>query len=265
MTVQSVTADNAGPLTLDGTRSYVVGHGSVVIVDPGPRDPDHLRALRSAVAGRPVEAVLLTHAHGDHAAGAVAMATEFGALVSASRETLDRLGIAGEVLEDGDCIDWDGGLRLVAVFTPGHSADHVAYLLLPDRDVFTGDLVLGSGTSVILYPDGSMADYFASLSRLAALRPARLWPGHGETVADGATRLAEYRRHRLERARQILAAVKAGAGTVTEIRAAVYGKLPTGLDRAAEASICAHLEHLRSQGEDVPGIDPGFRFSEADG
>lgn len=265
MIVRSVTADNAGPLTLDGTRSYVVGRSAVVIVDPGPRDPDHLDAVRSVVSGRPVEAVLLTHAHGDHSAGARATADEFRAPVRASRATLDRLGVSGNAVEDGDTIDWDGDLRFVAVHTPGHSADHVAYLLLPGRDVFTGDLVLGTGTSVIMYPDGDLADYLASLSRLSALRPARLWPGHGEPVADGEARLAEYRRHRLERSRQILAAVAAGAGSAAEIRTAVYGQLPEGLEAAAEASICAHLAHLRALGNDVPDVDPSFRFGEADG
>jgi len=263
VTVRVVRADNASVLTLDGTRSYVVGNDSVVVIDPGPRDPAHLQKIEDVVGGRPVIAILLTHAHGDHAAGATTAAARFEAPVRASTETLQRMAIAGRALEDGDRIHWEG-LELVAIRTPGHSSDHLSYLLLPERDVFTGDLVLGTGTSVILYPDGDLSEYLASLGRLSALRPNRLWPGHGEAVPDGEARLAEYRQHRLERSRQILKAVAAGARDVAAIRRAVYGDLASGLEGAADASVSAHLEALRRDGLDVPTPDLGFRFAEED-
>jgi glyoxylase-like metal-dependent hydrolase (beta-lactamase superfamily II) len=263
--VRSVLADNAGPLTLDGTRTYVVGRGAVVIIDPGPRDPEHLERVRLAVDRRPVSAIFVTHSHSDHVAGAAGAAALFGAPIRASAETLRRAGLAGVELIDGDRTSWDGGRELIAIHTPGHCRDHFSFLLPPDREVFTGDLVLGAGTSVILYPDGSLADYLASLARLAALRPGRLWPGHGEPVADGAAKLSEYRRHRLDRSRQILEAVAAGARSVTDIREIVYADLPRALEPAAEASISAHLDHLRAAGEDVPTPDPGFRFTEKEG
>lgn len=264
MTVQVVRADNASILTLDGTRSYVVGNESVVVIDPGPRDPAQLGRIEDVVRGRPVIAILLTHAHGDHAGCGATAAARFEAPVRASTETLQRVGIAGQALEDGDRICWDD-LELVAIRTPGHSSDHLSYLLLPERDVFTGDLVLGTGTSVILYPDGDLSAYLASLGRLAALRPNRLWPGHGDPVSDGEARLAEYRQHRLERSRQILEAVAAGARDVSAIRRVVYGDLAPGLEGAANASVSAHLEALRRDGRDVPAPAPGFRFAEEDG
>lgn len=261
--LQVIRAANAAPMTLDGTRSYVLGRARVVVVDPGPDDPDQLEALAAAVGNRPVAAVLLTHAHADHAEGAAAAARRFKAEPAASAQTLARLGLGGRALEDGETLGLDGATggsagsetTITAIHAPGHSADHVCYLSMPDRRLFTGDLVLGEGSSAILHPDGSVADCLASLARLIALRPTLLLPGHGPPVADAVRKLEEYRRHRLEREKQVLAALAAGAATVPEIRRAVYGELPPGLVRAADASVSAHLAALAARGEEVPPFD----------
>lgn len=247
-------ADNQGPMTLDGTRTYLLGRERLVIVDPGPDRPGQLDALAEIVNERDVAFVLLTHAHADHAGAAAGAARRFGAELRASAETLSRLGpgIEGRALEDGETVDSGGGLSLTAIHAPGHSADHVCYLAEPGRRLLTGDLVLGEGSSAILHPDGRVADALASLARLIALRPRLLLPGHGPPSEGAMQRLEEYRRHRLERERQVKAAIERGARTVPEVREAVYGTLPDELTWAADASVAAHLAALAERGEAVP-------------
>lgn len=247
-------ADNPGPMTLDGTRSYVLGRERLVIVDPGPDRPDQLEALSEIVDGRKVVLVLLTHSHADHSGAAPAATARFDAELGASAGTLSRLELDSgcRTLEDGEVLTPEPGLSVTVIHAPGHSADHVCYLAEPGRRLFAGDLVLGQGSSAILHPDGRVADCLASLARLIALRPGLLLPGHGPPVEAAMTRLEEYRRHRLERERQVRAAVEAGARTVPEIRESVYGALPPGLTWAADASVAAHLAALAGRGEAVP-------------
>lgn len=259
--LRAVVADNAGPMTLDGTRCYLVGESSCVLIDPGPAAG--LPARLEALAGeREVVAVALSHAHPDHAGGAAEAARRTGAPVVGSARTLDRAGLDGRAVEDGDGLAVDGApAALEAVATPGHSADHLCWWWGPERAVFTGDLVLGSGSAMVGHPDGHMASYLESLERIRALGPERLYPGHGEPVGDADARLAGYLRHRREREEQIRGAVEAGAASVAEVRRRVYGGLPGRLARAAEANVRAHLEHLEERGVAIPGIEVG----EADG
>lgn len=253
--LRCLVADNPGPMTLDGTRVYQVGAGSSLVVDPGPASGGHpSRVLDWLREGPAVRGVCLTHAHPDHAGAARAVVDELGVELAASAATLARLGAAGRALGEGDELEVDGDGSLIAIETPGHAADHLAYLWLPERAVFTGDLVLGSGSAMVGHPDGHMASYLASLRRLVALVPSRLYPGHGDPVDDATGRLREYLEHRIEREEQIRGAVREGARSVAEIRRRVYGELPDGLERAAEASIRAHLEHLEEEGDRLPPI-----------
>lgn len=248
-------SENAGPLTLDGTRTYLVGRRRLLVVDPGPDLEGRADRLAAALRDEPVEveAVCLTHAHPDHAGCAEEAAERLGAPVAAGAETLARLGLRGRTVEDGDELSVDGGeTRLLALSTPGHSRDHFGYLWLPIRWLFTGDLVLGAGSSVVAHPDGSVGASLASLARLAALRPARLLPGHGPPVEEAVAHLEAYRRHRLEREAQVLEAVRAGASSLEAIRARVYGELPAPLGRIADRSVVAHLAHLREGGHELP-------------
>ncbi len=251
--LQTLKADNPGPLTLDGTRTYVVGRSRPVVIDPGPDDPVHLERLSGLLGDRTVEAVCVTHSHADHAALAARAAEVLRAPLAGSAETLRRLGTAGRELKDGDVIPVDGGgSQLEALETPGHASDHLCFLWTPSRALFTGDLVLGRGSSVVLHPDGHVGAYLVSLARLAALRPTAILPGHGDRVADAVAKLEEYRTHRLERERQILDAIAAGARSPGEIREEVYGDIPSGVIHAAELSVLAHLEHLRERGHSLP-------------
>jgi glyoxylase-like metal-dependent hydrolase (beta-lactamase superfamily II) len=248
-------APNPGALTLDGTRCYAVGTRRLVLVDPGPAIPGQLERLTALVSGRQVDAICLTHGHADHAGLAHIAADRFGAPLAASTETLERLGVAGSALDDGDTVQADGGAaQLQVIRTAGHSADHLVYLLEPGRSVFTGDLVLGSGSSAILHPDGDVGACLASFSRVLSQRPGRLYPGHGPPVDDGEARLKGYMNHRIERHAQVVGAVRSGARTVVELRRLVYGELDSDLERAADASIRAHVVHMREQGDDVPAI-----------
>lgn len=255
--LRSTTAPNPGPLTLDGTRTYLVGAEECVLVDPGPGGEELEERLRALVGSRrSVTAVCVTHAHPDHAGGARRAAEMLGAPVAGSREALERTGVEGRVLEDGDELPVDATeSRIVALETPGHTRDHLCYLWIPRRFVFTGDLVLGEGSALVAHPDGRMGEYMASLARLLSLRLVRILPGHGPDVEEPDKRLERYRRHRRAREAQILEAVGSGARSVREIRERVYGpELPEELESAAEASVRAHLVHLEERGYDLPGV-----------
>ncbi|WP_419162602.1 MBL fold metallo-hydrolase [Candidatus Palauibacter sp.] len=241
--VTAVRADNPGALTLTGTQTYVIGTSRLVILDPGPRDDTHLVRVDRVIGGRPVAAVCFTHAHRDHTAAAQEAAARWAKL-RASAETLSRLEREGRPLADGEKIALGGGLQLRALATPGHSADHVCYLLEPDRILFTGDLVLGEGSTMIVHPDGSVRAYLESLARLTALRPTLLLPGHGSAVERAPAYLDACRAHRIERVAQVSRARKSGARSLQQIREAVYGDLPASHHQAAEVTLRAYLAYL---------------------
>ncbi len=255
--VRSVRADNSGPMTLDGTRTYLVGAREAVLVDPGPDDTDAEERWRELADGDEVTTVALTHGHPDHAGGAVRAAELFGARLAAASETLRSLSSTGRSLHDGMELPVDDGeSSLRALETPGHSGDHLCFLRPSDRVLFTGDLVLGQGSSLVGHPEGSVSDCLASLDRLLELEASLLLPGHGPDVARAVERLAEYRDHRRDRTRQMREAVESGARSVEEIRRRVYGdEVPPGLGWAADATVRAHLVHLEELGEDLPEIE----------
>lgn len=251
-----LVAQNPGPLTLGGTCTYFVGKKRVAVLDPGPDHEGRAERLAGIAAALEleVEAVCLTHAHADHAGCAAEASARLRAPLVAGSETLRRLGAPGRPVEDGDELSLDGGAsRLRALATPGHSGDHHAWLWLPERVLFTGDLVLGTGSSLVAHPDGSVGAYLASLARLASLQPRRILPGHGPPVEDPAARLEAYRGHRLEREEEVLKAIRAGDDDPDAIRDRVYGELPETLARAARLSILAHLRHLKETGHSLPG------------
>jgi glyoxylase-like metal-dependent hydrolase (beta-lactamase superfamily II) len=231
-------APNPGPMTLDGTNTWVLrapGSEGCVVVDPGPLHEGHLAAV--AACG-PVEQVLLTHGHLDHSEGAA----RFRALTGAPVRALDpaqRLG--GEGLAEGDVVA-AAGLELRVLATPGHTGDSLSFVL-PDA-VLTGDTVLGRGTTVVAHPDGVLADYLASLDRLQELEGLAVLPGHGPELPDAGAAATAYLRHRAERLEQVRAAVAAGATTVRQVVEVVYADVDRAVWPAAELSVAAQLAHL---------------------
>jgi glyoxylase-like metal-dependent hydrolase (beta-lactamase superfamily II) len=245
-------------MTLDGTNTWVIaepGSTRAVVVDPGPGDRAHLRRVSDhvAAAGQTVGAILLTHSHSDHAAGAAAFAAMTGAPVLAADPAF-RLGNEG--LTPGMTVD-AAGCDIGVLATPGHSADSVCLHVPADRALLTGDTVLGRGTTVIAR-DGNLRDYLGSLDRLRALASetglAVLLPGHGPLLTDPGGTLDFYTAHRRERLAEITAALAAGDRTPAEIVARVYGDVDRDLWRFAEWSVRAQLDYLRGQGGLPPGV-----------
>lgn len=255
--LECVLAPNPSPMTLDGTNTWLItGPRGCVVLDPGPDEPAHLDRIEAAAAGYgQVRAILLTHGHADHSAGALSLADRLGVGVRAL-DPAHRYGAEG--LAGGDVIDLgDRELRVVA--TPGHTRDSLSFLLVTGdgRDLLTGDTVLGRGTSVVAHPDGVLGPYLDSLRRLAALvesvGQARVLPGHGPVLADAGPVLRAYLAHRADRLEQVRAAVGAGARTARQVVELVYAGVSPALWPAAELSVRAQLRYLAERG--VSGLD----------
>jgi glyoxylase-like metal-dependent hydrolase (beta-lactamase superfamily II) len=247
-----VLAPNPGPMTLDGTNTWVLGApdaARVVVVDPGPEHPGHLHAVLAAVEARGarVGVVLLTHGHLDHSEAARSFARAAGGVGVRALDPAQRLGDEG--LGDGDVVDVDG-LLVEVMATPGHTGDSLSFILPDSGALLTGDTVLGRGTTVVAYPDGRLGDYLDSLARLEELVATRglvhLLPGHGPALPDPLGVVRFYRRHRAERLDQVRAAVAAGARTPRDVVERVYADVPREVWPAAELSVRAQLEYLQT-------------------
>lgn len=240
-----VLAANPSPMTLDGTNTWIVaepGSADVVVIDPGPLDENHLRRVLSSIGDRRVRAILLTHGHPDHSAGAVRFAELSGCGAVRAADPAHRLGDEG--LADGDVIG-TGGCALRVIASPGHTADSMSLLLSADGALFTGDTVLGRGTTVIA-GDGNLGDYLRTLDRLQGIGDVRLLlPGHGPVLDDPAATLGYYIAHRAERLDQVRGALAAGATTPAEIVAMVYADVDKSVWPAAEWSVQAQLDYLK--------------------
>jgi len=248
-----VLAPNPGPMTLDGTNTWLLaepGSREAVVVDPGPDHEGHLAAVLAAAAAQDVTVrqILLTHGHPDHAEGA----RRFAGLTGAPVRALDpahRLG--GEGLAGGTTVTV-GGLEIAVVSTPGHTSDSLSFLLVAEGALLTGDTVLGRGSTLVAHPDGRLGDYLDSLERLAALATAgtvrTILPGHGPVVDDPAAVVAAYLAHRRSRLVQVEQAWADGARTPAEVVAVVYADVDRALWPAAELNVRAQLEHLDRRG-----------------
>ncbi len=244
-----VLADNASPMTLDGTNTYVVappGAGVALVVDPGPDDDEHLAAVTSVldeVDARPV-AVVATHRHVDHAAAVVPWARHFGCPARAADPAV---ADTGHRLADGDRLDLPG-LRVDVVATPGHTSDHLS-LRTGVGALLTGDHLLGRGTTVVSHPDGDLAAYLSSLQRVVATRARALYPGHGPIMADDPMAVVHFHlAHREYRLDQVLAALSDGPRHVDELVATIYADHDPAVWPAAAASTRAALVLLEQRG-----------------
>jgi glyoxylase-like metal-dependent hydrolase (beta-lactamase superfamily II) len=218
-------------MTLAGTNTYLYGSDPCVVIDPGPDDAGHLDAVRAAAEARGgIGLVLLTHSHGDHAAGA------------------DRLGVKAVLPTGGEEY---GGLRAIA--TPGHAADHVCFMTR-DGVCFSGDLVLGEGSTFVPPDGGSLAAYMDSLRLLQAEPIELICPGHGPWVTDPSAKLAEYVEHREMRERRLLAALERGERSKEALLNEAWADVPVELRPAAALVMEAHLQKLAAEGLLPAGI-----------
>lgn len=258
-----VLAPNPSPMTYLGTNSYILGHETLCIIDPGPDDPTHLAALLDCIAGRKVSHILLTHSHLDHSAlcrplarrtqapvlgfgnslsgRSAVMTTLAGREASGSGEGVDAGFTPDLTVPDGALItgpDWS----LQVLHTPGHLGNHIC--LRWGDAVFSGDHVMGWASSMISPPDGDLTDFMQSCRRLRASAPAILYPGHGDPVPDPIDRINWLMDHRTAREAQILAGLTTGAQTIAELTAAIYVDTPPPLHAAAARNVYAHLIDL---------------------
>ncbi|MEO0809494.1 MAG: MBL fold metallo-hydrolase [Pseudomonadota bacterium] len=262
--VRRIVANNPGVFTYKGTNTYIIGQGDdLAVIDPGPEDKAHFAALMAAVDGRRVSHILITHTHPDHVDGLPRFAKATGAAVcgyghaantsgkthiSPSGGTYADLPFTMDIrLADGDRVagsDWS----LTAVFTPGHTPDHMCFQLDDTEILFSGDHVMAWNTSVIAPPEGNMADYLASLEKLLERKYSVYYPGHGGQVPEPKRFTKAYLVHRRLREQAILAAIGNGHVTIADIVRRIYKGIDPRLVPAAALSVQAHIEHMSQRG-----------------
>jgi glyoxylase-like metal-dependent hydrolase (beta-lactamase superfamily II) len=256
--VTLLRAPNPGPMTLDGTNSWVLrapGEEHGVVIDPGPLDEDHL--TRIAKLG-PFLFILVTHGHHDHVEGAARLSESLGGTPVLAADPAHCVG--AEALDPTEALG-GAGLEIRVLDTPGHTGDSVCFLVEAggDRVIFTGDTILGRGTTVVAAPDGDLAAYLGSLDLLAEFAHVPMLPGHGPAQPDVAVVAGLYRDHRRERLAQVAAAMAVGADTPEKIVDLVYPDIDPGVRFAAEWSAAAQLHYLRHRdresGTTADGLD----------
>ncbi|WP_337266334.1 MBL fold metallo-hydrolase [Oryzifoliimicrobium ureilyticus] len=258
--IQRLTAKNPSPFTFLGTNTYIVGERQVALIDPGPDDKDHLKAIVNALDGRKLTHIFVTHTHKDHSPLARRLQEETGALVLAEGpHRLSRPLSNGEINEFSESSDLDfrpdvvlrhddvitgDGWALRTVLTPGHAANHAAFAIEDQGILFCGDHVMAWSTTVVAPPDGSMKDYMASLNRLILRNDHLLLPGHGGVIEQPRTFMRALKAHRQMREKAIFQRLQAGDRFIADIVAALYADVDPHLHPAAAFSVLAHLESL---------------------
>jgi glyoxylase-like metal-dependent hydrolase (beta-lactamase superfamily II) len=272
--IRRVVANNPGPFTFRGTGVYIVGRGEVAVIDPGPDDPTHIEALQRTLAGERVSRIFVTHRHLDHSPAARPLASATGAKIYASgiaaklseddfvAEAGDDLGFKPDiVVGDGDVFS-GAGWTLEAVFTPGHTSDHMCLALAEENALFSGDHIMGWSTTVVSPPDGDMEAYLASLDKVQARKFATLWPTHGPPVREAGAFIDAYRAHRMDREAQIIERLRAGQSRIKDMVPVIYADVDPRLYPAAAHSVFAHLIRLveigRVRCEGQPGLASAY-------
>ena len=281
--VQRVIAQNPSKFTYHGTGTYILGTNNVVVIDPGPILDTHRDALWSALQGRKVVGIVVTHCHSDHSPLAQWLHAETGAPRYAigphrvyddfveeddhdaseeetpkekeheERETID-LGFSPDIaVRDGEKFFATSEFSLTAVATPGHTSNHLCVAMDVDRTLFTGDHVMGWSTTVVSPPDGDMRAYIDSMHKVIGRNDAILWPTHGGAITDPQPYLQAYLGHRLERERQIVEQIRNGNSTIPGIVKVLYANVDKGLHRPARRSVWSHIRKLVDDGVVVTG------------
>jgi glyoxylase-like metal-dependent hydrolase (beta-lactamase superfamily II) len=278
--VRRILVNNPGPFTFKGTLTYIVGNGTVAIIDPGPIDEAHIAVLLDAVRAETVTHILVTHTHRDHSPAAARIKAATGAKTygegphRAARAlhvgepppleaSADRDFRPDVALADGDTVSGPGW-ALEAVTTPGHTANHMAFALKETPVLFSGDHVMAWSTPVVAPPDGAMSDYMASLDKLSRRSETLYFPGHGGAVKDAPRFVQHYIAHRRAREAAILKWLAAGEADIPTLVQSIYIGLDPRLTKAAGLSVLAHLEDLTARGlvatHGAPSVDGRFRL-----
>ena len=253
--IARVLAHNPSAFTYYGTQTYLIGESEVAVIDPGPDLPDHVGALERAIGGRPVVAIMCTHTHRDHSPASRQLAAATGApIIGCAPLVMEGTGLeAGfdrdyapdRILTDREALQVDGN-DIVAVSTPGHTSNHICFAY--EGALLTGDHVMGWSTTVVIPPDGDMADYMASLEKLRHRDDRVYYPAHGPAVSKPQQYVRSLIGHRLQRERQILRLVGERGRDIPDIVANAYPGLDPRLVAAAGASVLAHLTDLERRG-----------------
>ena len=261
--IARLLAHNPSPFTYFGTQTYLVGEDELVVIDPGPDLPEHVEAILQAIGGRNLAAVACTHTHRDHSPASRALKAATGApIIGCAPLALESIGpradasfdkqyAPDQILEDGEAIEFEGGKRLIAVATPGHTSNHLCFAF--GDALFTGDHVMGWSTTVVVPPDGDMAAYMQSLDKLRQRKDRVYYPAHGPAVTKPAQLVRGMMGHRLQRERQILKLVGERPRDIPDIVANAYPGLDQRLVPAAGGSVLAHLVDLERRGLVEPG------------
>jgi glyoxylase-like metal-dependent hydrolase (beta-lactamase superfamily II) len=278
---------NPSVFTGPGTNTYLVGHGeSRLLLDTGSGHAEYMPVLEAALARvgcKRIEGIVLTHAHPDHIGGVEQVRAHFGPMpvyklpwptdrdLAGPGGEVSPIAIANpdrlaegplETLAEGDVVETEGA-RLRALFTPGHAPDHLCFVLEEEQSLFSGDNVLGIGTTVIPAESGDLGDYMRSLERALAEAPCEIYPAHGPRIRDGVAKIREYLEHRLARERQVLEALAEGEREVMAMVRRIYVGYPESLHPAAAQSLTSHLKKLEREGRvrSEPAPDAGRHWS----
>jgi glyoxylase-like metal-dependent hydrolase (beta-lactamase superfamily II) len=272
--VRRVVCDNPSSFTYHGTNSYIVGAGTVAVIDPGPDDGRHVEAIAAAVKGEEVSHILVTHTHTDHSPATRALKDLVGApivgMIAAPIEDGARTVEAGDpdfapdvVLGDGDTFSGDGW-TLQAVFTPGHMSNHHCFALAEESTLFSGDHVMGWNTTIVSPPHGNMKAYLDSLKICIARDDGTYLPGHGPAIEDPKPFVRAYLTHRMMREGEIMRCLGDGVGRIPDMVRRMYKHLPEQMHGAASRSVFAHLEHMVETGrvacDGKPGAESDYRL-----
>ncbi|KCZ64788.1 MBL fold metallo-hydrolase [Hyphomonas atlantica] len=279
--IRRVVANNPGPFTYVGTGVYIIGHGEVAVIDPGPENADHFEALKKALEGETVTHVLVTHGHSDHSPLATPLAEWAGCKTYAKNcgvptakgelGSADDLGFMPDVkVGDGDVISGPGW-TLDVIETPGHTCNHLCFGLREENACLSGDHIMGWSTTVVAPPDGDMGDYMRSLDKIQAMEFDTLWPTHGSPVRgkEFVDRfITEYANHRRAREAAILDQMRSGQTSIPEMVKVMYADVDKRLHPAAAMSVLGHMIELIKTGvavspDDKPTVRSHFELAKS--